>query len=95
MTENYTDEITAVLRDCAAALYCPREKFYPKKVFGSYIRAAGEISQPYLLAYARQALADFDGVYVIRAVKDGGTLSFGIAVNDEERTVSIPIEADI
>lgn len=89
------DEAEKLLSDCLCSLYCPRKMFYPKKDYGSQIRLCGKLSEEYLLAYARQGLADFDGVYVKSVKKEQSGISFSLFINDEERTVTMPYEIDI
>lgn len=84
------DFINAVLKDCVTALGCPRGEFYPDKDFGSHIkRVKSTADSGELLAFARQALAEFDGVYVKSAVPNENGADFAVMINDEERRVRI------
>ncbi|MGN1329013.1 MAG: hypothetical protein ACI4V4_04860 [Eubacterium sp.] len=89
------DEAEKLLSDCVCSLYCPRKRFYPKKDYGSQIRLYKDLSEEYLLAYARQGLSDFDGVYVKSVKKEQSEITFNLLINDEERTVTIPYETDL
>lgn len=92
---NTTDEIEKLLSDCLCALYCPRKRFYPKKDYGSQIRCFQDLSEKYLLAYARQGLSDFDGVYVKSVNKEQSGITFNLLINDEERTVTMSYGTDL
>lgn len=84
--------INSVLTDCITALVCPAGEFYPNKNYGSQIkRNSGRLDEEKLLCYARQALSNMDGVYVKSASIDNSNAVFKIAVNNEERQVSISI----
>lgn len=89
------DEIEKLLSDCLCALYCPRKRFYPKKDYGSQIRCYQDLNEKYLLAYARQGLSDFDGVYVKSAKKEQEGITLNLLINDEERTVTMSYGTDL
>lgn len=89
---NKTVCVTEILNSCAAAIKCPREKFYPDKNFGSQIlNASDKMASDELLAYARQAVSEIDGVYVKSADVSGDNAVFTILINDEQRQVSIDL----
>lgn len=84
------DYINSILENCVTALVCPRGEFYPNKDFGSQIkRAKGTMDAEKLLACARQALSEFDGVYVKSAVPNENGADFTVMINEEERQVCI------
>lgn len=90
------DYINLILEDCVTALVCPRGEFYPNKDFGSHIkRGKGIIDAEKLLAFARQALSEFDGVYVKGAVINDNSADFIVMINDEEGRVSIHFEQNL
>lgn len=89
------DETEKLLQDCLCSLYCPRKNFYPKKDYGSQIRLFKDLSEEYLLVYARQGLSDFDGVYVKSVKKGQSEITFNLLINDEERTVTMPYGTDL
>lgn len=95
MTQYSNEEINKLLCDCLSAIYCPRGKFYPKKDYGSLIQLHKADNEKYLLAYARQALADFSGVFIKAVKAEQNNLIFDLIINNEERTVTMPFEADI
>ncbi|MDD6728280.1 MAG: hypothetical protein PUE08_03555 [Eubacteriales bacterium] len=95
ITADECDEISKLLSDCLYSLYCPRGKFYPKKDYGSLIRLCQSENEMYLLAYARQALSAFDGVYVKSVAVEKGNFVFTLLINEQERTVTLTYEADI
>lgn len=92
---NTADEIEKLQSDCLCALYCPRKRFYPKKDYGSQIRCYRDLSEKYILAYARQGLSDFDGVYVKSVKKEQSYIAFNLLINDEERTVTMSYGTDL
>lgn len=84
------DWFNTILEDCVTALICPRSEFYPDKNFGSHIKPAKNVLDgEKLLAFARQALREFDGVYVKSAVMKNDRAEFLLLINDNEREVSI------
>lgn len=89
------DEIEKLMLDCLCVLYCPKTKFYPNKDYGSMIRFCRANTEEYLLAYARQGLSYFDGVYVKSVVKEQSQIKFNLLINDEERTVTLPYGNDV
>lgn len=94
-SDNTGDEIEKLLSDCLCALFCPRKRFYPKKDYGSQIRCFQDLNEEYLLAYARQGLSDFDGVYVKSVKKNQSVIIFNLLINYEERTVTISYGTDL
>jgi hypothetical protein len=88
--------ITSALTDCFTAFVCPLGEFYPNKDYGSKIKQSiGKIDSQTLLCYARQAVSDMDGVYVKSVELSSLGADFTVMINDEERTVNIPIEQDL
>lgn len=79
-----------ILENCVMAIICPLSKFYPNKNFGSRIRQSSERDE--LLASARQAVRNIDGVFIKNLCVNNGMAEFKIMINDEERCVSIGIE---
>lgn len=82
-----------VLRASLMALVCPKGRFYPNKSFGNAIRSSIDAGE--LLAAARQALSDYDGVYVKSARFSGAQAVLELAINDDIRTVNIDIEQNV
>lgn len=73
-------------------LRLPREKYYPDKNFGSFLYALNAVPfEDQLLALARQALADVDGVFVRTADINGGQVVFTMLLNGEERQVRLSL----
>lgn len=86
------DYVNLILENCLTALVCPRGAFYPNKDFGSQIKSNKAIMDAEkLLVFARQALSEFDGVYVKRAVMNENSADFTVMINDEEGQVSISL----
>lgn len=84
-----TDEI---LKNCIVAMKCPRGRFYPNKNFGSYILdEADKHFSDELLAYARQAVSEIDGVYVKSVDISGEKAVFTLIINDTQRQVNIAL----
>lgn len=79
-----------VLENCVMAIICPFSKFYPNKNFGNSIRQSSDYGE--LLAAARQAVRDIDGVFIKSLCVNNGKAEYTIVINDEERSVSIGIE---
>lgn len=74
------------LQNCAKmALITPRGGYYPNKNYGCEIRYSQNVSQ--ILAQARLAVSELDGVYVKSVEKKDGIVIFNLSVNDEERQV--------
>lgn len=89
---NKTVCVTEILKSCVAAIKCPRGKFYPDKNFGSHIlNVSDNRAKDELLAYARQAVSEIDGVYVKYAEISGENAVFTILINDEQRQVNIAL----
>lgn len=65
-----------------------RNAFYPDKNFGSDIKNHLD-NEREVLAYARQAVADLDGVCVKSASINMDGITFCLLVNDEERSVVV------
>ncbi len=86
------DCINSLLEDCVTALICPRGEFYPNKNYGSRIkRAKDRFDAEKLLAFARQALSEFDGIYVKNAAVNNDSADFILMINNQERQVSISL----
>lgn len=84
-----TEYIDEVLQNAAIALETLRGSFYPDKNYGSRLKREKILSEEYALCFARQALSDFDGVYIKSAkIKENGC-EFTVAVNGQERQVLI------
>lgn len=80
----------AVLQSLQILLQCPRGKYYPNKNFGSHIPEM-KIQAPndLVLAYARQAVSEIDGVFIKSVEIDNGQAVFDVLVNNEEGKVYI------
>lgn len=84
--------INTILENCVTALVCPRSEFYPDKNFGSHIKSEKFLlDSEKFLAFARQALCEFDGVYVKSAIMKSDSVDFLLLINDYEREVSISL----
>ena len=87
------EEMKTVLRDCRRILNCPLGKFYPDKNYGSALHSLNSKTDAAgILFYAREALMNFDGVFVssVSYLQDG--LSFTVLINNsEERQVEIKL----
>ncbi len=79
-----------ILLASVMALHTDRGRFYPNKDYGSGLRSSG-LSAEELLGCARQALYDFDGVYVKSARLDGGKAVFVLLINNREKEVEISL----
>lgn len=89
---NSEELIGEILSGCVSAFLCPRGEFYPNKNYGSQImKNKVSADSEKLLAYARQAVSDMDGIFVKSAYLDNLNVVFTVAVNDEERQVSIKL----
>lgn len=99
MTDLYFDKISqledteSVLKRCVMAIKCPLKRFYPNKNFGNLIKSSTDIGE--LLASARYAVRDIDGVYIKSAKAVDDNIQFEIMINDEARVVNINIEKNI
>ena len=81
-----------ILKNCVEAIKCPRGKYYPDKNFGSQIlENVSHSTAPELLAYARQAVNDIDGVYVKNVQINGAQAIFTLLINDQQRQVKITL----
>ena len=83
------------LHHAAVALRAERGRFYPDKSFGSQLSRLTPPVNAYALAYARQALAETDGVFAVKAEKNGGMVQVTLLINNEEGTVSIRLNEEI
>lgn len=79
-----------VLENCIMAIVCPLSHFYPDKNFGNSIRQSIDCGE--LLASARQAVRNIDGVFIKNLSVNNGMAEFTIMINDDIRRVSISIE---
>lgn len=79
-----------ILENCVMAIICPLSKFYPDKNFGNSIRQSIDCGE--LLASARQAVRNIDGVFIKNLCVNNGMAEFTIMINDKTRRVSINIE---
>lgn len=82
-----------VLNDCVTAIRCPITRFYPNKNFGSQIHS--DLKADELLAFARAAVRNLDGVFVKSVLLMDNTAQFKILINDNIRSVNINLEQDI
>ena len=87
------DYIDELVQNAYILLSAKLGRFYPNKSFGSRINELTSLQQPideYAEAYARQALAQLDGVYVkSAAVNNSQSVDVIIVANDTERQVNI------
>ncbi|MBR3148973.1 MAG: hypothetical protein IKF64_02295 [Eubacterium sp.] len=90
---DYTEEL---LQNAYVLLKSKRGQFYPNKNFGSKIYAIdSEPADEYLRAYAEQALASLDGVYVKSARFENGTAVIRLVLNNKEGLVRINFENNV
>lgn len=87
-----TEDMEQVIQEVLMHLTIRRGKFYPNKDYGTALESSMLPFDKYALACARQALDEFDGVCVKRAVSDGRTVVYDIMINNEERQVSVNYE---
>lgn len=88
-TAEYTETI---LQDIARAVYTKKGSFYPEALYGSKLRVDGERQgAAYAVSFAREALADMDGVYVESAQETDSGYDFTIYINNEKRQVSVSV----
>ena len=78
--------IEEALKNAVRCFAVRRGEFYADKNFGSQIRI--EQTEAEMLAYARQSVAELDGVFVKSASKNNDGVTFEVTVNGEERTVT-------
>lgn len=90
MTENLIEQI---IKDCIGTISCPLGKFYPNKNYGGRLNGERELGR--LLAAARLAVAEMDGVYIKNGRIDDNTLLLSVLINNKERTVSINLEKNL
>ncbi|WP_297131041.1 hypothetical protein [uncultured Eubacterium sp.] len=83
---NDTDVIGELLKNAVRCFTVRRGRFYPDKNFGSKISLAQTNAE--ILAFARQSVAEVDGVFVKSASKNNYGVTFEVTVNGEERTVT-------
>lgn len=83
----------SVLNDCRMAVICPLGKFYPNKNYGNALLKSREVGE--LLATARLAAAEIDGVFIKNAKIKDNTILFDVMINDELRRLSINIEQNL
>ncbi|MCD7723318.1 MAG: hypothetical protein LUH82_05150 [Clostridiales bacterium] len=84
------DYIDELLQNITTALTAERGAFYPDFGFGSCLNELGAEPQAlYAPAYARQALCDFDGVFVKSAEPGNSGILITLIINGEERQVTI------
>ncbi|MCC8073165.1 MAG: hypothetical protein LIO62_03455 [Clostridiales bacterium] len=85
-TELY--DTSEILNACKLSLGYARGAYYPNKNYGSLIKTITKtLTDEYLLDYARQALADLDGVRVKSAEQSDDGVTFTLMINDMERQV--------
>lgn len=83
---NNNDVIEEALKNAVRCFTVRRGEFYADKNFGSKIRI--EQTEAEILAFARQSVAEVDGVFVKSASKNNDGVTFEVTVNGEERTVT-------
>lgn len=83
---NNNDVIEEALKNAVRCFTVRRGEFYADKNFGSKIRI--EQTEAEILAFARQSVAEVDGVFVKSALKNNDGVTFEVTVNGEERTVT-------
>ncbi|MGN0531740.1 MAG: hypothetical protein ACI4IN_02980 [Eubacterium sp.] len=86
------EHIPRILQDVTMHLGIKRCKFYPNKDYGTALQGDMRPITRYALACARQALYNFDGVYVKNAVQNEDTITYYLVINNEERQVSVKYE---
>ena len=86
------EHIPRILQDVTMHLGIKRGKFYPNKDYGTALQGDMRPLAQYALACARQALYDFDGVYVKNAVQNEDTITYYPVINNEEWQVSVKYE---
>lgn len=90
---NYYD---ALAQSARMLMIIPRGRYYPDKNFGSYLYSVSDLSfEDKLLTFARQALLEFDGVFVKSVSVSGSKITYVIVFDFGERTVSIDSENDL
>lgn len=85
MMTNNKSMIDELQRCAKIALITPKGSFYPDKNYGSKINYSQNTAL--ILAQARLAVSELDGVYVKSVEKTDGVIVFNLTVNDEERQV--------
>lgn len=90
---NYYD---ALVQSARMLMLLPREKYYPDKNFGSYLYSLKNLSfEDKLLTLARQALLEFDNVFVKSVSVSDNKITYVIVFDFGERTVTIDFENDL
>lgn len=93
---NSADYYEALCQSARMIMLIPRGKYYPDKDFGSYLYSVSDLSlEDKLLTFARQALLEFDGVFVKSVSVSGSKITYVIDFDFGERTVSIDSENDL
>lgn len=80
--------IELLLQNTALMLGAKRNKFYPDKNYGSLIFDAMD-NKDKILAYARQAVSNLDGVCIKSASVNNNNIVFDLILNGEERSVVV------
>lgn len=89
-------ELTEALRSCVLAIRCERGRFYPDKDYGSSISQLENYSNRRLvLALARQAVGNIDGVFIKNVSIASDTATFEVYINNEREQVVINLEQNV
>lgn len=86
------EHMSQLIQEVLMHLKIKRTRFYPNKDYGTALSQGMVPTEKYALACARQALCQYDGVYVKNAVQNDNTITYYLMVNDEERQVSVEYE---
>lgn len=93
---NSANYYEALAQSARMLMIIPRGRYYPDKNFGSYLYSVSDLSfEDKLLTFARQALLEFDGVFVKSVSVSGSKINYVIVFDFGERTVSIDSENDL
>lgn len=84
-----TEHIDELLQNIALNIRAERGRFYPDKNFGSHIFFNKNMDCDRVLALARQAVANIDGVYIKSAKINDINFEFTVIINNLERQVLI------
>ena len=86
-------DIESVLNDCRMAVICPLGKFYPDKNYGNSLLKSREADE--LLAAARLAVRNIDGVFIKTAEMKDNSIEFDVMINNDIRRMSVTIEQNL
>lgn len=87
---NNNDVIEEALKNALRCFTVRRGEFYADKNFGSKIRI--EQTEAEILAYARQSVAELDGVFVKSVEKGDGSVTFLIKINENVKAVTVKFD---